>query len=512
MGSRRQHKRVAKMQSRLIIAAIFVLLQLAVFTAVAYFFAARKFWVYTLLEAISIIIVIYILANKGNPSYKLTWIIYILIFPIVGGLAYLVWGGGRVFPYIKRRMITYSRGSRKYLKQDRNVKNRLVYDDLIHARQATFLTATSGFPVYDGTKTDYLSPGERAFPVILEDLKKAEKYIFIEFFIIADGSMWEEIFAILKEKVAKGVEVRVIFDDFGSITKQYRHFKRRLEEAGILVQVFNRIHASLDIFQNNRNHRKIIVVDGKVAFTGGMNISDEYINRVERFGYWMDCALRLEGKAVASFVVMFLSMWGFCTGRPQRFNRYITDYSLKANGFVQPYCDGPINNQNPGEGIYMQLLNTAQKYVYIATPYLIVDNTMTKELTLAASSGIDVRILVPKIPDKTYVHPVTQYSYDELLAAGVRIFEYSPGFIHSKFFVSDDSVATVGTVNMDYRSFFFHFECGAWLCRTDSVKEIKKHFLQMQKQSEEIILEKWRKRPLKLRFKQAILNLFAPFM
>lgn len=510
--AKKQHKRGAHIRIRLIIAAVFIILQIGVLVSVAYFFAARKIWVYTLLETISVIIVIYILSKKGNPSYKLTWTIYILIFPLIGGLVYLVWGGGRVFPHVKRRMIRFSKGAGRYLRQDEKIKSRLVYDDVLHARQARFLTCASGFPVYDSTECTYLSPGEKAFPVILEELKKAEKYIFIEFFILAEGSMWDDIFEILKERRNHGVEIKIIFDDFGSVTRQYKNFANRLTDEGFEVQIFNRIHPSVDIFMNNRNHRKIIVIDGKVAFTGGMNIADEYVNRITRFGYWMDCAVKIEGKAVTSFVLMFLSMWGFCTEKPQRFNRYITDYSVKANGFVQPYCDGPINDKNPAEGIYMQLLNTAQRYVYIVTPYLIVDNTMIRELTLAANSGIDVRIIVPKVPDKTYVHPVTQHSYEELLTNGVRIFEYTPGFMHSKFFVSDDSVATVGSVNMDYRSFFFHFECGVWMCRTDSVMDIKKHFLQMQKQSEEILLENWKNRPLKDKIKQTLLQLFAPFM
>lgn len=511
-GHKKLHKRGANIRIRLILAAFFIILQIAVLFFVAYFFAARKIWVYTALETVSIIMVIYILSKKGNPSYKLTWTIYILIFPLVGGLVYAFWGGGRVFPHIKHRMLLFSRGSNRILKQDKGVMSSLVYNDILHARQSTFLRKSSGFPVYDNTECTYLSPGENAFPIILEELKKAKKYIFLEFFILAEGSMWDEILEVLRERHQNGVEVKIIFDDFGSITRQYRHFVKRLTAEGFEVQVFNRIHFSVDLFMNNRNHRKIIVVDGKVAFTGGMNIADEYINRVKRFGYWMDCAIKVEGKAVTSFVTMFLSMWGFCTGKPQRFNRYVSDYSVKAKGFVQPYCDGPINDSNPGEGVYMQLLNTAQKYVYIATPYLIVDDTMIKELTLAATSGIDVRILVPKIPDKTYVHPVTQHSYEELLSAGVRIFEYTPGFIHSKFFVSDDSVATVGTVNMDYRSFFFHFECGVWMCHTDCVSKIKNHFLSMQKESEEIILEDWKKRPVKDKIKQAILYLFAPFM
>lgn len=506
------HKRGAKMRTRLMITAAFILLQILFFISTAYFFAGQKIWIYTVFQFISLIMVTRIVTKRGNPSYKLMWIIFILLFPLAGGLAYFVWGGGRVFPHIKKRMKKYSEGSEKFLVQDSNVKKRLIYDDLHHSRQSAYLARASGFPVYDNTECVYLSPGEQALPVILRELKKAEKYIFLEFFILSEDDMWEPIHQILKQKAASGVEVRVIFDDFGSITRQYQGFADRLRGEGIKVSIFNKISASVNMFQNNRNHRKIIVIDGKVAFTGGINIADEYINVIELHGYWMDCAVMLKGKAVTSFVVMFLNMWGFCVGKKQRYSKYITDYACSTAGFVQPYSDGPINDKNPGEGIYMQMLNTAQKYVYIATPYLIVDNAMTRALTLAAQSGVDVRIITPHIPDKRYVHPVTQYSYDELLAAGVRIFEYTPGFIHSKFFVSDDRVATVGTINMDYRSFFFHFECGVWMCGNDTVLDIKNHFLELQSQSVEIERKKWKKRPIKQKFKQTILYFFAPFM
>lgn len=509
---KKQYHRGTHMPMRLIIAALCVAVEIALVVFVIYFFAGKTIFVYALLELISILMVIYIISKKSNPSYKIIWVVYILLFPVVGGLVYLMWGGGRVFPHVKRDMRKFSAGSDKFLRQDEKVKSRLLYEDILHSRQASYITRAAGFPVYDKTKCKYLYPGEVAFDVILDELKKAEKFIFLEFFILAEGEMWDEIFKVLKQKRKSGVEVKIIFDDFGSITRQYRGFINRLKAAGFEIQVFNRIHPSVNIFMNNRNHRKIIVIDGKVAFTGGINIGDEYINRFKRFGYWMDSAIMLEGRAVNSFVVMFLSMWGFCEKKIQNYKKYCADFETDSDGFVQPYCDGPTNDKNPAEGIYMQLLNTAQRYVYIATPYLIVDSTMLKELTLAASSGIDVRIITPKIPDKKYVHPVTRYSYDELLSAGVRIFEFTPGFVHSKIFVSDDSVATVGTVNMDYRSFYFHFECGVWMCGNKTVNDVKTDFLEMQAKSEEIEINKWRSRPWYVKLIQTLLHLLAPFM
>ena len=263
---------------------------------------------------------------------------------------------------------------------------------------------------------------------------------------------------------------------------------------------------------NNRNHRKIIVIDGKVAVTGGINIGDEYINQEKRFGYWLDSAVIMEGKAVKSFVAMFGSMWEFVTGKRLKMPSHLVEHTVTGEGFVIPYSDDPLNDRNPAEGLYMQILNTAQKYVYIETPYLIIDNTMKNALTMAAKSGVDIRIVTPHIPDKWYVHPVTQYNYAELLEAGIKIYEYTPGFVHSKIFVSDDKIATVGTVNMDYRSFVFHFECGAWICNNDSVLDIRNQFSEILSQSQEITLENWNKRGAFLRLKQAILHIFAPFM
>ena len=324
--------------------------------------------------------------------------------------------------------------------------------------------------------------------------------------------MWDEIHTVLRRKAAEGVEVRIIFDDFGSINRQSKGFVRRLRDEGILVSVFNRIRPSVDIFMNNRNHRKIAIIDGKVAVTGGINIGDEYINHEKRHGYWMDCAAIFRGDAVRSFVVMFLNMWSFTTGKLLDGDKYVKKCDELHDGFVLPYCDSPLTDSSPAQGAYMQILNTASRYVYIATPYLIIDSEMIKALSLAAKSGVDVRILTPKKWDKWYVHPVTQRNYEVLLHAGVKIYEYTPGFIHSKLFVSDDSVATIGTVNMDYRSFFIHFECGAWLCRCDAVFDIKEHYLSLLEESEEITVKRWKRRPWWQKLKQYVLYVFSPFM
>lgn len=506
------NKRRIKLPVRIMVSAVLLLLQLGFLFGVLYNITAQSAWAYTISLIAGVVTVIYIVNSRENPSHKIMWIVFILVFPIFGISVFLLWGGSRVMPHLRKKMKLCESHYLPYLINDNEIQNRLKYYDLIHSRQADYLTHESGYPLYDHTTTEYLSPGEKFFPRLLEELANAEKYIYIEFFILAEGYMWDSVHKILTQKTKQGVEVKIIFDDFGSIKRQNKDFVSKLRSEGISVSVFNPIRPSVNFFINNRNHRKIIVIDGKIAITGGINIGDEYINHTKRFGYWMDCAVIFKGNAVKSFLVMFCSMWEFTTNEQIDIKSHITSCATENDGFVLPYCDDPLNNKNPAEGIYMQILNTAQKYVYIVSPYLIIDNTMSGILQMTAKSGIDVRIITPFIPDKWYVHPVTQYSYLELLEAGVKIYEYTPGFIHSKLFISDDKIATVGTINMDYRSFIFHFECGAWICDSNTVLNIKEHFNSLIPQCKEITISEWKRRPVKYRIKQAILHLFAPFM
>ncbi len=512
MKTRVKHSRGIQIRSRIIGTAIMIVVQTVFLVFIAINISTGSVLLYSLSALLGVFTVAYIVNRRGNPSYKIMWIVFILVFPVFGITVYILWGGGRIFPNFKRRMHRCESHFLPNLDDDSRAHSKLQYNDLVHYRQAQYLSQESGYPLYTDTETEYLSPGEAFLPRFLEELEKAQKYIFIEFFIIAEGKMWDQIHEVLRKKAAQGVEVKIIFDDFGSIKRQHKDFISRLRAENIGVAIFNKIQFSLTVFLNNRNHRKIVVIDGKVAVTGGLNLADEYINEIERFGYWMDCAVIVRGRAVDSFVAMFLSIWEFTTKERLDMSRYIADNAVLCEGFVLPYCDDPLDEKNPAEGIYMQILNGAQKYVYITTPYLIVDSTMMSTLKLAAKSGIDVRILTPHIPDKWYVHHVTQYSYLELLEAGVKIYEYTPGFIHSKIFVSDDSVATIGTVNMDYRSFALHFECGVWIAGNQTVRDIKTHFEKLLDDSKEIKLDDWKKSPPAQRFKRAVLHLFAPFM
>ncbi len=512
MKTKLKHKRGIPFPTHIVFSVLSLIVQIVFFIVMLMGLSEHYFFLNTLCTILAVITVLYITNSSGKSSYKILWIIFILAVPIFGVTAYMLLGGGRVFPHVKRKM---QKCEDKYIKQlpdDSDTHETLRYNDGLHSRQADYLTLESGYPLYKNSSCEFLAPGEKFLPRFLEELRMAEKYIYIEFFIVAEGKMWSAVCDILEQKVRDGVEVKVLFDDFGSIKRQRKNFVTKLRRKGIEVAVFNKIRPSIDIFMNNRNHRKIVVIDGKVAVTGGLNLADEYINELERFGYWMDCAVIIKGDAVKSFLAMFCSTWEFTTGKGINIASHISEDKVLEKGFLLPYADGPLDNKNPAEGIYMQILNSAQRYVYIATPYLIIDNSMKECLRLAAKSGIDVRIITPHIPDKWYVHPVTQYNYYDLLDAGVKIYEYTPGFIHSKFFVSDDSVATVGTVNMDYRSFIFHFECGAWMCDNKTVYDIKEHFSTLLLQCEEITLKKLKKSPWYIRLKRAVLHLFAPFM
>ncbi len=510
-------KRGFNIPKRILITGVLILCQIALIIFLASYTIRSVYGAYTLFELLSIICVIVIVNERGNPSYKISWIVFILLIPFAGWIFFLIFGGNRVFPYLKRRYLKINDESADHKRQNPEIMASLEQNELLGARQAKYLLKESGYPVYGNTETVFYPSGEEAFAAVLRDLATAEKYIFLEFFIVADGYMWDEIHKILLERLANGVEIRLMFDDFGSASRQNKDFVKQLRREGIKLSVFNPIKPSSNIFLNNRNHRKMIVIDGRVAFTGGFNIADEYINKINRFGHWLDCGIRIEGDAVKSFTVMFCDMWRFTSFKTKLDTEaYLlppkAECGIQCANFVQPYCDGPFDDKYAAEGIYLQLINTARRYVYIATPYLIIDNTMCDALERAAKSGVDVRIICPSHPDKWYVHPVTQYHYSQLMDAGIKIYEYTDGFIHSKLFAVDDRFATVGTVNMDYRSFFFHFECGVWLCDNSTVTDIKRNLTDTMQKSTLIDKEKWAKRPFKMRFKQFFLHLFAPFM
>lgn len=353
------------------------------------------------------------------------------------------------------------------------------------------------------------------FARLIEELKKAESYIFLEYFIVEEGQMWNTILDVLTQKAAQGVEVRCMYDDVGCFFRLPKDYPAKLEKRGIQCAVFNPFVPFLSAMQNNRDHRKIAVIDGKVAFTGGVNLADEYINAISRFGHWKDAACMLEGEAAWGFTLIFLQMWSTCCRTQEGFAKYYPwkaqPCPVKSDGLVQPYADSPMDRENVGEHVYLQIIHNAKRYLYINTPYLIVDDTVASALKLAAKSGVDVRIVTPHIWDKKLVHITTRSYYRDFIKAGIKIYEYSNGFIHSKTFVSDDEVATVGTTNLDFRSLYLHFECGVWMYRSRAVEQIKADFLNTLKICQPVSEQDCRVGLIKQIF-QDVLKLFAPLM
>ena len=437
--------------------------------------------IHTLTDIIGVLVSVYVIARKNSISpYKLLWVFVMLLFPLFGCTLYLLFTlqtANRKLKKLSSRVENRTKEALSLSSSALSDAEREVPEYLVQMR---YLEDFAGFPLYKNTETKYLSPGEEMFKALLAELSRAEHYIFLEYFIIQEGLMWDSVLNILKEKAANGVTVRIIYDDIGCFMLLPSDYPKTLKGYGIECAVFNPFRPFLTIRQNNRDHRKIACIDGRVAFTGGINLADEYINEKLRFGHWKDASLMLKGEAAWSYAVMFLSMWELVSQKNEDFSKYrpfVNTPSEKHCGYVQPYSDSPMDNENVGEQVYLQILQNAKKYVYINTPYLILDELMMSALCLAAKSGIDVRIVTPHIADKKLVHMTTRSYYAPLIAAGVKIYEYTNGFIHSKTFVSDDRVATVGSANLDFRSLYLHFESGAFMCDTEAVSELKADFL-----------------------------------
>lgn len=468
-----------------------------------------------MLSFISLLVCLYIISRKDKGAYKLTWVFMILLFPVFGGLFYLMFNFQSTSRKFSKNISKIERKTRALSVQTGTGYAEAKKALSTHFPQIRYLQDFAGFPIYTNTKTKYLTPGEEKLDCLLEELKKAEKYIFLEYFIVQEGIMWNAILEILKEKAAAGVKVRLLYDDFGCFFLLPRDYPKQLKKYGIDCKIFNPFRPFLTVKQNNRDHRKIAVIDGKVAFTGGINLADEYINAFEKHGHWKDASVMIEGSAAWNFTLMFLQMWELTTGESEDYEQFYpwkdAPCSIKAKGFVQPYADSPMDKENVGEHVYLQIINNAKDYVYINTPYLIIDDSMISALCLAAKSGVDIRIVTPHKWDKWTVHMTTRSYYRELINAGVKIYEYSKGFIHSKTVVSDDTTATVGTTNFDFRSLYLHFECGALMYNTDAVLEVKEDFLETLNVCQEITAKDC-KCSIPMRVFQDIMRLFAPLM
>ena len=502
---------------RSVIVALLIILQAALLIGVLALSSAGYAYIYWSCLALSVLAVLVIVSRQTDPGYKIAWIIPILLFPAFGWLVYLLCGGNKLSARQRRKMQGMDRTMLEQLERDYKAETlRHLGADAVN--QARYLERYARCPVYADTWTRYFPLGDDAFPVMLEELKKAEKYIFLEYFIIAPGVFWDSVVEVLKEKHAAGVDVRVIYDDVGSLNTLPMNYAKKFEqETGIPCCFFNRFKPIISIRMNNRDHRKFCIIDGHTAFTGGINLADEYINQKPRFGHWKDSAILLKGEAVWSMTVMFLTMWEYVRDVEEDYSRFRpaampAEADRGAGWYVQPYADNPLDEEPVGEAVYLSIINKAQRYVYIMTPYLIVSDSVNTALCNAAKSGVDVRIITPHIPDKPLVFELTRAHYESLLEAGVQIFEYTPGFVHAKNVVADDACGVVGSINLDYRSMFLHFEDAVLLYRDPTVLDIKKDFLDTQFKSQPVTLEECLNHSWIRRLFRSILRVLAPLL
>ncbi len=524
---------------RITLILIAVLLQITFLTWVIIRFNDSFAYFYGGSILVSIAALLWIINNNSNPAYKIAWIIPILVFPLLGGLFYIFFGGNKLTKREKGKMSSITDKAKEVLPVQQVLWEELSSLSNDAAIQSRYILNSSDYPIYKNTSSKYLKLGEDAYTALMEELKKAEHYIFLEYFIIEEGVMWNSILDVLVEKADKGVDVRVIYDDFGCLMALPYKYNEHLENMGIKCYVFNPLRPIISPRHNHRDHRKIAVIDGHTGFTGGFNLADEYINKKLRFGHWKDTAIMLKGDAVWSMTAMFLSMWSYLAGVDEDFSRFrelsgcnnIDGNAVsrgsgscgnscgssgsgltESDGFIQPYADSPLDDELVGEVIYLNMINKARKYVYITTPYLIIGNEMVTALTAAAMGGVDIRIITPHVPDKWYVHEVTKSYYKILLESGVKIYEYTPGFMHSKTFISDDEYGVVGSVNLDYRSMFLQFECGVWMYGSSSIGDIKQDFESTLEISRQVTLEDYKSIKWYKALAGSFLRIFAPLM
>ncbi len=507
-------KILSKMFARVTITLFLVGLQFLVFAIQLTRLGAYHVQISLFLNLVSFFVVCHLISKNMNPAVKLAWIVPILLFPMFGGVLWILYG--RAY-FSKDFTIRYAKAEyavKRALSSENEGYERLVKESRDIASQSYYIEKTSRTPVFVNTKAEYYSTGEKFFESFLVELKKAERFIFLEYFIIAEGYMWNSILEILEDKVKEGVEVRLLFDDVGCIDRVSRKYTQKLSEKGIDVLVFNRVFPVFETLFNYRDHRKITVIDGKVGFTGGINFADEYINWGDCKMHWKDAAVKIEGEAVWSLTTMFLQMWNSTKHTEDGYRKY--KYQFKKNsfedGYVQPYKDEPLDKELVGEYVYMNILNAAKEYVYFFTPYLIIDYELRTALVMAAKRGVDVRLVLPGVPDKKAVYALTQSYYPDLIENGVKIYQYKNGFIHSKCCLSDDEIATVGTVNLDYRSLYHHFENGIYFYKSSVCSALKQDMENTFDECEFITLEWCRDKVLRYRIFWPILKLLSPMV
>ena len=469
----------------------------------------------TLFRISSVFVALYVVSKNDKGGYRLIWVFLILMFPVFGGVLYVFLNFQMNNNQYAQNLGEIVKDTEKYFPFDPEAKKELQQKYPHYAKNVEYLERNLHFPIYKNTKSKYLSPGEEFWPVLLEKLRGAKRYIFMEYFTIDDGKFWNSILEVLKEKAQEGVIVRIMYDDMGCFLSLPSDYPQYLHSLGIQCKVFNSFRPFFTTIQNNRDHRKITAVDGKVAFCGGLNLADEYVNEKERFGYWKDSAVMLEGEGAWSLTGFFLQMWSSDELEAEEFTAFYPwkdkKCEIRTEGFVQPYNDIPLDSERVGENVYMNMITSAEKSIYFSTPYLILDEDVIASLCLAAKSGIDVRIVTPSKYDKWMIHQATRSYYRELVKAGVHIYEYTPGFMHSKTMVVDDKAAIVGSVNWDYRSLYLHFESAVWMVGTDTVHDVYYDLQKSFEVSDELLPEELSYRR-GWRLLRLILRLISPIL
>ena len=497
---------------RYILAILITLLEVSAIIGIVIVMCLYVPYFYVLAYLTEIGCVLKIISSDNNPDYKVPWLLVVLILPVIGFMLYFIFSSRTLKKkYVKKIQSLDKFG---FNKDDTLLFNKINAEDDNAYRQAKMATNISGCHLYNNTSVKYFSSGEEYFESLLIDLKNADKFIFVDYFIIEEGKFFDSVLEILKEKAKVGVEVKMVYDDIGCMKTLPANFQKRMSVYGIQAVPFSRLKGGADSEFNNRNHRKITVIDGKIGYTGGINLADEYINHVKRFGHWKDSGVRLEGQAVWELTRLFVFDFGINVKENLEFkNTLYPIISGTENGYVIPFGDGPnpIYDRNVGKCVIQNMLANASKYAYFTTPYLIMDNDLCNSIESASLRGVDVRIIVPHIPDKKIVFGITKSFYSRLLKAGVKIYQYTPGFIHAKNYLVDDVYGLVGTINLDYRSLVHHFENGVWMYKTTCLKDLKSDILKTLEVSQEITADA-NKPNLLVRFFRSIVRIFAPLL
>ncbi|MBQ9766312.1 MAG: cardiolipin synthase [Lachnospiraceae bacterium] len=508
-----KEKEINYIPVRFIIAMLLIVLETLGVIAITILCAIHIPYFYLALYATQIFCVLKIINSEENPDYKIPWLLFVLIVPVAGFMIYFMFYNRKLSrKYIKRIVDTYN--------NQIHTDDKQAFSELEHDNKAAYLNANqlckmSSTHLYRNTSAKYFDMGEKLFACMLEEIKKAEKFIFLEYFTIEEGLFWNSILDILKEKAANGVDVRVIYDDIGCMGTLPGNYYKVLQKSGIKAVCFSRLRGQANNEFNNRSHRKIMVIDGKVGFTGGVNIADEYINEKTLFGLWKDVGVRLQGEAVAELTSIFLADYELNVKTPVEDHTayYNSNSSVPNDGYMIPFGDGPgpIFKHRVAKTMIMNMLNQSENYVYMMTPYLIIDNELCQAIENTALRGVDVRLITPHIPDKKLIFVMTRSHYKRLMDAGVKIYEFEPGFVHAKVYLSDDKYGIVGTINLDYRSLVHHFENGVWFYNHEVLKEVKAD-LENTMGISISIEENSIKNTLLQRFIRAVVRIFSPML